>query len=184
LLGFLSSVGPRRLFVPPLLGDSYPHPRLPWSARSTLFAQASGPSHFRRFCEAKRNGFAELCAPLRCVRMVRNSSWLLEWTTVGYLALLRHDRRVSGPPGVPEVPWHNVVLKNHDEVAGRLNRSQDSICPPWAIHPRTGIGLAAVDCILKATTPKAHILDAGPRLTRGSCRGCAWMDTEDCRPST
>ena len=112
--------------------------------------------------------------------MVRNSSWLLEWTTVGYLALLRHDRRVSGPPGVPEAPWHNVVLKNHDEVAGRLNRSQDSICPPWAIHPRTGIGLAAVDCILRATTPKAHILDAGPKLTRGSCRGCAWMDTEDC----
>ena len=116
--------------------------------------------------------------------MVRNLKlavrWLLERTTVGYLALLRHDRRVSGPPGVPEAPWHNVVLKNHDEVAGRLNRSQDSICPPWAIHPRTGIGLAAVDCILRATTPKAHILDAGPKLTRGSCRGCAWMDTEDC----
>jgi len=39
--------------------------------------------------------FAELCSPLRYVRMVRNLRlavrWLLERTTIGYLALLRHD---------------------------------------------------------------------------------------------
>jgi hypothetical protein len=58
--------------------------------------------------------------------MVRNLKlavrWLLERTTVGYLALLRLDRRVSGPPGIPEAPWHNAVLKSHDEVARTLEQ--------------------------------------------------------------
>ena len=67
------------------------------------------------------------------------SSWLalaLERTTVGYLALLRHDE----------------VARTLEQVA-RLN------LPAMGDPPKNWDSLAAMDCILEATTPKAHILD-------------------------
>lgn len=85
--------------------------------------------------------------------------WLLERTTVGSLALLRHDKRVSGSPGVPDAPWHDAVRKSHDEVARTLEQVARLHLPPKGDPPKNWDSLAAVDCLLKATTPKAHILD-------------------------
>jgi hypothetical protein len=121
--------------------------------------------------------------------MVRNLKlavrWLLERTTVGYLALSRHDRRVSGPLGVPEAPWHNAVLKSHDAVAPTLEQVARLKLPAMDDPPKNCDSLAAVDCILKATTPKAHILDTGAETYSGVLSWlCMSMDTEDCRPST
>jgi hypothetical protein len=72
--------------------------------------------------------------------MVRNLKlavrWLLERTTVGYLALLRHDE----------------VARKFEQVA-RLN------LPGMGDPPKNWDSLAAVDCSLEATTQKAQILD-------------------------
>jgi SAM-dependent methyltransferase len=86
---------------------------------------------------------------------------VLERTTVGYLALLRHDQRVSGPLGVPEACWHNAVLKSHDEVSRTLEQVARLNLPATGDPPKNWDSLAALDCILRATTPKAYILDAG-----------------------
>jgi SAM-dependent methyltransferase len=97
--------------------------------------------------------------------MMRNAKmavrWLLEQTTFGYLALLRRDKRVSGPSGVPEAPWHNAVLKTQDELGLVLGQVAKLGLPAFANLPKNWDTLAALDCILRATTRNAFILDAG-----------------------
>jgi SAM-dependent methyltransferase len=97
--------------------------------------------------------------------MIKNAKlavrWLLQRTTIGYLALLRHDKRISGPPGAPVAPWHNAVLKDYDELNRTLTQVAKLNLPPMGDPPKNWDSLAALDCILGATSRKAWILDAG-----------------------
>jgi SAM-dependent methyltransferase len=87
--------------------------------------------------------------------------WLLERTTFGYLALLRRDKRVNGPSGKPAAPWHNAVLRTHVEVDEALAEVARLGLPVMGDPPKNWDSLAALDCILGATSKEASILDAG-----------------------
>jgi len=86
---------------------------------------------------------------------------LLEWTNLGYRLSLWRDHRVITPRGLPQAPWANAVLNNHEEVRQAVEQVARLKLPPMRFPPKNWDSLAALDIILKNTTPDAHILDAG-----------------------
>jgi SAM-dependent methyltransferase len=87
--------------------------------------------------------------------------WLLERTSFGYLALLRRDNQVNGPSGAPTALWHNAVLKTQKELEQVLDQVAKLGLPAMRDSPKNWDSLAALDCVLRVTSPRACILDAG-----------------------
>jgi SAM-dependent methyltransferase len=90
-------------------------------------------------------------------RVVRRS---LEKTTLGYLAMLKHDHDLSGSPGKPDAPWHNAVLQTRADLDAAVQQVTRLGLPSVHRTAKNWDTLGALDCILRHTGTRARILDA------------------------
>jgi SAM-dependent methyltransferase len=81
----------------------------------------------------------------------------------GYLRALR-AAGATGPHGRPDAPWANAVLPSQTVVDAAMAQVRALGLPLHSEVPKNWDGLAALDAILRATTPSARILDAGAEL--------------------
>jgi SAM-dependent methyltransferase len=84
-------------------------------------------------------------------------------TQLGYRWLLRRSG-ATGPRGLPEAPWANAVLSSWAAAEAAIAQVRALGLPPHSDVPKNWDSLAALDAILRHTTPQADILDAGAAL--------------------
>jgi SAM-dependent methyltransferase len=89
---------------------------------------------------------------------------LVERTSIGYRLSLARDRGAVGRPARPDAPWHNAVLQTTRERDYAVEQIKTLQLPLMQDPVKNWDSLAALDCILHNTTPKARILDAGAEL--------------------
>jgi hypothetical protein len=85
-------------------------------------------------------------------------------TSPGYRFLLKRDHDVRGPVGYPAAPWVNTVLKSQEEVDRVVEQVQSLELPLMSDLPKNWDSLAALDFILRNTSKRAKIFDAGAEL--------------------
>lgn len=85
----------------------------------------------------------------------------VESTNPGYFLSMGIKHGIWQPPPRPEAPWHNAVLKDRDEVDSAVREVTRLRLPVRRDTPKNWDSLAALDCILRNTSPSAAILDAG-----------------------
>jgi SAM-dependent methyltransferase len=86
---------------------------------------------------------------------------LLESTAPGYRFLLRRDYHVRGPLGRPRARWHNAVLRTCQQRDDAIEQVKTLGLPLVSDAPKNWDCLAALDCILRNTTKRGRVLDAG-----------------------
>jgi SAM-dependent methyltransferase len=86
---------------------------------------------------------------------------LLEATSPGYRYILKCREGADGPTSKPSAPWHNAVLKTSKERDKATEQVRRLGLPIVHDHHKNWDTLAALDCILAATSKGAKILDAG-----------------------
>jgi SAM-dependent methyltransferase len=89
---------------------------------------------------------------------------LVERTTLGYRLILARDRRAIHRPARPHAPWHNAVLQTELERDYAVDQIRSLGLPVMQDRAKNWDSLAALDCILNNTTPRARVLDAGAEL--------------------
>jgi SAM-dependent methyltransferase len=91
----------------------------------------------------------------------RLARWLLARSGIGARRLMQLEYGVTGPHGRPDAPWHCAVLKSAQEVEDSVRQVQRLGLPRVQRTEKNWDSLAALDLILRSTTPSARILDAG-----------------------
>jgi SAM-dependent methyltransferase len=89
---------------------------------------------------------------------------LVESTGLGYRLSLARMRKAMRRPGRPHAPWHNAVLQTKRERDYAIDQIRSLSLPVMEDRPKNWDSLAALDCILSNTTPRARVLDAGAEL--------------------
>ena len=89
---------------------------------------------------------------------------LVERTSLGYRLSLARDRGAMRRPARPDAPWHNAVLQTPRERDFAVEQARRLGLPLMEDLPKNWDSLAALDCILRETTPRARILDAGAEM--------------------
>jgi SAM-dependent methyltransferase len=89
---------------------------------------------------------------------------LVERTNLGYRLMLARDRRAMRRPAPPNAPWHNAVLQTERERDYAIEQIGSLGLPVMQDRVKNWDSLAALDCILSNTTPRARVLDAGAEL--------------------
>jgi SAM-dependent methyltransferase len=92
------------------------------------------------------------------------SRTVLEHTNIGSHLLMKLYYGVTGPHGYPDAPWTNGVLKKQEEVKASIDQVRKLGLPIRDDPPKNWDSLAALDLILRTTTSKARIFDAGGEL--------------------
>jgi hypothetical protein len=92
------------------------------------------------------------------------SRTVLEHTNIGSRLLMKLYYGVTAPHGYPDAPWANAVLKKQDEVKASIEQVRTLGLPIRDDPPKNWDSLAALDLILRTTTSKARIFDAGGEL--------------------
>ena len=92
------------------------------------------------------------------------SRTVLEHTNIGSHLLMKLYYGVTGPHGYPDAPWTNAVLKKQEEVKASIEQVRTLGLPIRDDPPKNWDSLAALDLILRTTTSKARIFDAGGEL--------------------
>ncbi len=89
---------------------------------------------------------------------------VIEHTNIGSHLLMKLYYGVTGPHGYPDAPWTNGVLKKQEEVKASIDQVRKLGLPIRDDPPKNWDSLAALDLILRTTTSKARIFDAGGEL--------------------
>ena len=89
---------------------------------------------------------------------------LVERTSLGYRLILARDRGAMRRPVRPYAPWHNAVLQTERERDYALDQIRSLGLPLMEDRAKNWDSLAALDCILRNTTRRARVLDAGAEL--------------------
>jgi len=89
---------------------------------------------------------------------------LVERTSLGYRLSLARDRGAMRRPPRPTAPWHNAVLQTERERDYAIDQIRSLGLPVMEDRPKNWDSLAALDCILRNTTRRDRILDAGAEL--------------------
>jgi len=101
---------------------------------------------------------------IQCRALLRKYRSLVESSNLGYRLSLLIQHKATGPHGVPNAPWHNAVLKNQHEVNKSINQVLELGLPATSYPAKNWDSLAALDLILKNTSKRARIFDAGGEL--------------------
>ncbi|MBN1472360.1 MAG: class I SAM-dependent methyltransferase [Syntrophaceae bacterium] len=96
--------------------------------------------------------------------LLKKTSFLLERSNLGYRLSLLFRHKTTGPHGFPDAPWHNAVLKNHSEVSRAVSQVCRLGLPAMNYPAKNWDSLSALDLILKCTSKKARIFDAGGEM--------------------
>jgi SAM-dependent methyltransferase len=99
-----------------------------------------------------------------CVSLKSKLRPLVERTNLGYRLALARDRGTIHRPARPHAPWHNAVLQTERERDYAVDQIRSLGLPVMQDRAKNWDSLAALDCILSNTTPRARILDAGAEL--------------------
>jgi SAM-dependent methyltransferase len=89
---------------------------------------------------------------------------LVERTDLGYRLSLARMRGAMRRPARPHAPWHNAVLQTELERDYAIDQIRSLGLPLMEDRAKNWDTLAALDCILSNTTPRARVLDAGAEL--------------------
>jgi SAM-dependent methyltransferase len=80
---------------------------------------------------------------------------------MGARTMVRLAHGVTGPHGRPDAPWHCAVLHSVQEVEHSVSQVHRLGLPRVQRKEKTWDSLAALDLILRTTTPSARVFDAG-----------------------
>ena len=84
-------------------------------------------------------------------------------TSFGYRRALRRAG-VTGPHGRPKAPWSNAVLPSQSVVDAAVAQVRALGLPAHSDAPKNWDSLAALDTILRHTSRRAQVFDAGAEL--------------------
>lgn len=85
-------------------------------------------------------------------------------TQRGYRFFLKRTHGVDNPKGDPEVSWENGVLRSRQQWEHAVGQVKKLGLYPHPDPPKNWDNLAALSAVLKRTSKKAYILDAGAEL--------------------
>jgi hypothetical protein len=89
---------------------------------------------------------------------------ILQRTNFGYRFLLKREHGIRGPHGYPDAPWVNSVLKTEDEIRSSVAQVRRLGLPLVNPAAKNWDSLAALSLLLRTTTAKSTIFDAGGEL--------------------